>query len=216
MAITTPTSFWKLSSTTDELWANTLTNTGSVTFSAWFIGNAANFDTTNKRLSVASSIGYSSSSTNTWAFMFKPNSVAISQYFLDIGVTSSRHIILYASNTDLRFYCSWTDTSTWITLSSSTWYRVVITHNAGSFAVYVDNVLKISPTSWTTWIASTFFSLGAAWDSFWANSNCQIDACWVWSVVLNSTEINELYNSGNWQEYPFSSWNSWAWFFLLM
>ena len=216
MAIPTPTSFWKLSSTIDELWANTLTNTGSVAFSAGFIGNAADFDGSSKRLELSSSLGYSSSSTNTWAFMVKPTSVSGSHYFLDIWVGSSRRIILYQNGTDLRFYCSWTDTSTGITLSSGTWYRIAITHNAGSFNVYVDNVLKISPTSWASGSSSTFFSIGSPWDSFGANLIGQIDAFGVWSSVLSGTELTELYNGGAWREYPFSTPVSNSAFFMFL
>ena len=205
MAITTPTSFWKMSSTTDELGVNTLTNTGSVSFSAWKIGNAADFDTSNKRLWFSTSLGFSSGANMTLGFWVKPNTQV--GYLLDIAdSTYARRMILYWEtwNKISLFVGNNILTST-ATFTNWTYYYIRVTKTWSTFELFINESSQWTVTmgSWTT--ASNFFSIGAAWDWFGGNSNGQIDAFGYWgSTALTTGEWTELYNSGSWREYPFT------------
>lgn len=204
VSITTPTSFWKLASTTDELWVNTLTNTGSVTFSAGKIGNAADFDTWNKRLWFSTSLWFSSWASMTWGFWVKPTTQV--GYLLDIGdSTYARRMILYWDTGSKVSLFVWNNvlTST-STFSNWTYYFIRVKKSWSTFELFVNESSQGTVSMWagTTW--ANFFSIGAAWDWFWANANAQIDAFWYWaSTALTTWEWTELYNWWTWREYPF-------------
>lgn len=205
MAIPTPVAFWKLDNTNDELGTYNLTNTWWVTFSTWKIWNAAYFDWTNKRLSVANTVWFSSSSTNTWAFWAYLNSTAGTQYLFDlIDTSTTSRVIVWYNASKFTLYASWnTLTTTW-TFSISNYYFIRVTKTSWwSYELFIDEASQGTVSQGITSSTPTIFSIGSSGDWFWWNSNSIIDAFWAWTVVLTTWEGAELYNWWNWKEYPF-------------
>jgi hypothetical protein len=120
--------------------------------------------------------------------------------------TNSREYLLYwkAGHTMLRFYTSEDgSTETYMnagsTLSADTWYHVVICHDATNDLklMYIDGALSRS-TSHTTGVYQGDASLNIGRTHNTSNYvDGAIDEWGLWSRVLTSDEVSELYNSGD-------------------
>jgi len=88
-------------------------------------------------------------------------------------------------------------------MSINTWHHVVGTYDGTTMKIYVDNDLKNSGTSFSGNVADSILYIG--WDRGVAGRflTGKIDEVGIWSRALNSTEITELYNSGDGFAYPF-------------
>ena len=188
----------------DSVWSNTLTNTWSVSFSVWKLWNCANFDWSNKRLSLSNSGWISSSSNNTWSFWVKPNS--LSWYMLDIcDSTYWKRVILYwDTGSKVTLWVWWNTLTSTSIFSLWTYYSIRITKSGSSYQLFVNEVSQGTVSMWSGTTTQNYFSIWSAWDSFGANTNWQIDAFWLWNVVLSTGEWSELYNSWAWIEHPFT------------
>jgi hypothetical protein len=99
-------------------------------------------------------------------------------------------------------------------LLSGTWAHIVATRKSGTISkIYVNNVLKASNTDtynpvYYTGINLTTPTIGnikmpnGVQDSTYAFNGSKLDAVSVWNKELTSTEITELYNTGNGKQYP--------------
>jgi hypothetical protein len=94
-------------------------------------------------------------------------------------------------------------------IAANTWYHVVVTKKVGNvFKIYINNILQtitvIDGDLSLTPVYSplTTINIGAeqATSGFFSG---KIDALTTWTKELTTTEITELYNSGNGKQYPF-------------
>jgi len=188
-----------------------LTNNNSVAFNAGKIGDAADFGTgnTNKKLSIASTLGISSGAITISWWTKTPATLADMQgivFFMKnggfaMGAMWNAADTLYAigSTTDPNGAVSM---QTNFGLSTNTWYHIVITSDGTTGTLYVDN------TSYGTWAHSTtvgnadYFGIGENYRADWETDG-MIDSCYVWSRVITSDERATMYNSGNGYEIDF-------------
>ena len=82
------------------------------------------------------------------------------------------------------------------------WHHTVITNDGTNSYVYNDGVLKNTITS-SIWTTAGSLSMGIAQPTASFGFNGLIDEVGIWSRELNSTEVGELYNSGDGFAYPF-------------
>ena len=190
--------------------AYNLTNTGSVSFaSAGKIGNSAGtFNTGSQRLGRTDAMGFTSTSTNTWSFWVK--FTAVGGYQIDICTTSgaNKRVLIYGDSANGRMIAYANATDNIINTGNSsvttgTWYHVVLTHNSGLFELFLNGVSKGTSSPGGTGGASNYLSYGNPGDSFGAPLNGYLDEAGVWDRVLSGTEITQLYNSGAGLQYPF-------------
>ena len=104
--------------------------------------------------------------------------------------------------------------STTTSLSTGTWYHIVIAGSgngtAGNYKIYVNGTEQT--INFTTAGANRAFPAGSGtlyWGGNVAGSGSwvdgRIDEIGYWTKVLTQTEVTALYNSGNGLAYPFSS-----------
>lgn len=198
-------SYWKLEDLTDSAGSSTLTNTGSVAFSAGKINSGAVFDGTNKRLSLGDANGFTAGGTFTWNCWIYPTNTT-GCYYID-HITNSgaqRRMTLYLENATktLRVYSWANDLNSNYTVSASTWFMATVTWNNGTITIYVNGIQMASGSTGTSAGSANSFSLGTNYDSFSSNATCIIDEFSFWSRVLSGPEIALLYNSGRGNPYP--------------
>ena len=88
-------------------------------------------------------------------------------------------------------------------LSAFTWYHVVHIMDSGNNQLYIDGVLVDNDTQTFSNTSYTGFDVGR-YISGSIYFNGRIDELAIWKRGLNSSEVSELYNSGNGSQYPFS------------
>jgi hypothetical protein len=102
------------------------------------------------------------------------------------------------------------------TITPGQWNHVMVTRkNSTRSRIYINGVLSNSNTNTTNprysngWssIGSYYFAFS---QPFWAaaNAGLKIDAVQTWESELDQAVVTELYNSGNGQEYPFTTSNA--------
>lgn len=99
---------------------------------------------------------------------------------------------------------SWPVVSNTHTLSATTWYHLAITQTWTTVAFY-KNGSALWNASWSvsyTWWVSNQVAI----TKMFTNGG-RFSHVWVWTRALSSTEISQLYNSGNWLAYPFVTTN---------
>jgi hypothetical protein len=94
-------------------------------------------------------------------------------------------------------------------LTSNVWNFITITKNATSAKIYINGTLNTSATltSSVVYTSTHYPMIGAAkYDTgsptYLVQNGDKIDALSVWQKELTSTEVTELYNSGNGKQYP--------------
>lgn len=207
-------SYYKLENTTDLIGSNTLTNTGSVTFTAGKIDNGANLGTSNssKKLSTGNDLGITGDySISFWAkILTVPGSGTI--YYLAVFGDAGRHIehaVAYGNSAGTkRIYTHvWeggvtdTDTSFYnVDLGTADFYHFVWTYKDSTKAgiLYLNGTNRASGTfaNGTTGGADNF-ELGYSFRFLGGWASAHIDEVGVWNRELTSTEASDLYNSGS-------------------
>jgi hypothetical protein len=85
--------------------------------------------------------------------------------------------------------------------SLNTWYHIIVYHDASNNVIgIIVNNGTANTTAWTTGIATTgwIYSIGSRGDNGGGLFQGRIDEVGIWkNRVLNSTDISNLYNSGN-------------------
>lgn len=203
--------YYNLDDVNDAANGNTLTNTGSVAFSAGLIRNGAIFDATNKRLERSTdNMWFTSSSSNSWSCWFKFNSVIITQYLIDNATSSWANrraiLILNWATSKISVYASGNEVIYATALTTGVWYHLCIVNTAGSYEGFINGASFGTVASGTTGGAVNYYSIGWAGDSFGANSNGILDEVWMWNRAITSSEVIQLYNSWNWFSYPFGTY----------
>lgn len=143
------------------------------------------------------------------------NSVFIQNYFYQGGVGEGGWLFEHRNNGSLRFYmCTSLSTVTQLNYSYSGnysgWHMLTITKSSGTGALklYIDGSLVSTDNAPGTLFYHTtnYSTIGASkytgGISGYLENGGKIDEVGLWSKVLSSTEITELYNSGSGKFYP--------------
>jgi hypothetical protein len=204
-------SYWKLDeesgNASDSVGSNTGTNT-NVTYSAGKINNGAVFNGSAKLvmgnvLNIAGAITVSAwvyyAGTGTYTVVAR-GSGDNTQYILDLENKAAR---FYVRNTGLTYYLA-----SKTAVPENQWVFITGTWAGGAnpVKVYVNASAGTDSSNFSgTQATGTTFDIGANVSSNYMVNGGKIDEVGVWSRALSSTEVTELYNSGNGIQYPFTS-----------
>lgn len=223
-----PTAFYNLdvasgNATDDSGNGNTLTNNGTVTYSAGKINNGADFGAANttKFLAISSALADTSTSgihTLTGWFNLTTSPASGVEYELmgasKNGGRQNEYKYSNASGTPVMALtvfdgvgaASYTFAlaAPWTT---GTWHFVAFTVNGNSVECFVDNVSRGTATITQTNNSATTNSFRIAnHPTVNANMFCGLaDMVGVFPLILNSTDLSALWNSGNAKQYPFGT-----------
>jgi hypothetical protein len=211
--------YYKLEDLTDSSGNSlTLTNHGTVTFTAGKVNNAANFvSASSQYLSHANATAYQMG-TGDFSFAFWVKfTISIEVAVLDYGITgsSSGYFVdtVNKAGGQAGFQFGISDGThnispeTAHSWNNGNWHLVVVTcSRSGNMVIYVDNVSDGSASTSTVTgsvNSANGFALGAnfAGGSLFDGS---IDEFGLWNRVLTSTEIGHLWNGGAGTTYPFT------------
>jgi len=207
--------YYKLDNTTDNSGDGyTLTNNNSVTFDSAKIGNGADFGSsnTNKSLTSNSLMGMTyavSRSLSVWVKMITQpaTSVQVAIAGMFFNTNPGNQSAIYYNNTSGTYYLHTGQGETYAnTLTTGAWFHIVVTGvYGGNSQMYLNGTLlgthSLASTNFTAYSPGGL-SLGNIVTSQYAS--CQVDEVGVWSRVLTSTEVTQLYNSGVGLQYPFT------------
>lgn len=207
--------YWALEDSTDST-ANgyDLTNNGSVTFGGTGIqNNAAEFSGgTTKYLSINNNSDLQIEVGQDWTismwvwFTSLPGNTGLAHK----GTDSSWQMQLwFHSGAGIKFTLyngsSWIDATWAVTPNTSQWYHLVGQYDStgNKVILWVDNVLRAQPSLAGTLDTDTNpLRLGRV--PSLTNLDGLIDEVGVWKALLNSDQINALYNSGSGVTWPLS------------
>lgn len=199
--------YWKLdNSLTDSVGSRTLTNNGGTTFVTGVIGSSASFNGTTQYLSRASeTLGIA----NTWTVTawVKPTVTIVDDYILSWTGASGQNqiqIVLDGANklrvviTDIG-PTNYKDYHGSTVLSLNTFYHICVTWDGSNLILYVNGVAETLTKDLDQGLTMTdtsrlFYMGGSAGTNF---SDVVIDEVGYANRVFTSTEIDQLYNSGN-------------------
>ena len=220
------TAYWKFDESSgnasDSVGSNTLTNNNTATYSTGKINNGAYcVDASNQYFSRSSANDLRLKDDFSISAWFYFDSTGI-MWLVDKRSESGQDFSIYAlyfsgSNTlALRTTngssSSLVDRSVAWTPSTSTWYHIVVTRKAsdGSIKFYVNGSQQGSTqTGYTGSLHDNSdlpFYVGRYKDSGENDRDLdgRVDELGMWSRELTSTEVGELYNSGDGLQYPFT------------
>ena len=206
-------SYWKFDGdATDSKGSNDGTVSGASITTSGKINSAYSFDGTNDSINVGSiALNNKSFSFSMWLANTNSSST-ISKLIIgqnSIGSTNNVLHIGRRSNTSkftFAFYTNDLDSSTNMS-TDGTWEHWVCTYNAStnSRKIYRNGTLDNSDTATADYQGTGDLYIGYA--PFSSNSYFEgkADEIAIWDKELTSTEVTELYNSGNGLSYPFTS-----------
>jgi len=199
-------SYWKLEDLTDFFSTNNLTGVGSPTFTAGKVGNALTLDGSTQYATCPVRLTYADFSLSFW---FKTADVTVLQSIFQQRNTGDGNpiVAVFVSGSTLFFRLrdnsgGGLTTTTGKAVSNNTLYHVVVTYTKSSNAMnlYLNNGAADS----ATFGGGDFSNLNASNFGAEAFANTeklhgQIDEFGLWTKVLSSTEITDLYNGGSGQ-----------------
>lgn len=227
MALTTNlVSYWKLDESSgnaaDSVGSNTLTNTNTVTYSAGKINNGAKYVRTSSQyhsITNASQTGLGIIGDLSIGFWMKPTTITPpSTYFMLVDKFGNGSNLSYSvrqNNSNIYFSISSDGTTehnvsgTTGNLQANVWQYVVVTYTAAShLATFYYNGSSVGTAD--TIVTSIFngtanFELANGVDNVTYLYDGMLDEVGVWSRVLSSSEVTQLYNGGSGLQYPFST-----------
>ncbi|HEY0141286.1 MAG TPA: LamG domain-containing protein [Thermoanaerobaculia bacterium] len=205
--------YYKLADVNDYQGSANMTNNGVATFAAGKVGNGVNLVRASSQfLSVVNKLNYTGGAY-TIAGWFKPASQPSSGQFYslfavfeaatDTGLSIAYHndggtMKVQGVRTRHNIVDSGPDTAQ--TLTTGTWYQVVITYDATNVRTYVNGSLLGGPTA-ASGNGNAGTSDGAYIGNFFAEvssfyANGMLDEVGFWSKALSAQEITDLYNGG--------------------
>lgn len=213
--LTNLVSYWKLDESSgdavDAHGTNTLTNIGTMTYSASKINNGGNPSTTGPKyltIADASQSGLDLSGDLTFAFWINPTSVTDGNYHMIIDKNSDGSQAIFSirhNNTNL-YFAGGAINDGFSTLTAGTLQHICLSFVASSgIATFVKNGVSLGtksgyPASWTN--NTEAFQVGNGQAGTVA-FNGQLDEVGIWSRALSVTECDSIYNGGSGLEYPF-------------
>lgn len=200
--------YYKLEDVSDSKGANTLTNNNTVTFTAAKFTNGANLGSTdaNKCLSVASALGYANGaySVSLWVKLNTELTGADTVYQIcNIYTTTSQWLLNYSRVGGVnalnftRFDGATLEGPSYnVTLGTTDFHHIVMTHDGTSIRGYLDNALVGGPTTATgqTGSYSAVMTLGSNGNDITANNALVIlDDAGFFNRELTAAEVTTLF-----------------------
>jgi hypothetical protein len=212
-------SFFKLDNVADTVGSNTLTNTGSVTFSAGKVGNAASFGAANssKKLSTGNDLGATGDySISLWVKMLAtPGTNALHPIasFSD----AARHFentLFYQDVSGTKYIgVNWNNTTSddsikyATTLGTTDWHHIAYSYNTTTkiTRIFLNGNLVATGTGVANGASGYSDNFELAYSGHFNKwGSMMIDEVGVWSRVITPTEVAGLYKCGlNQATYPF-------------
>lgn len=197
------------------------TNNGATVNQAGKIGKAYDFDGVTDYVSSAAPISFGAFSISAWVKADNLNNfrtVYGGRYnssgnpLVQLRFYNSKIGIEMRSNTNSGTGTGYLNTYGSTTLSTGTWYYVILTYDdSGAVKIYLDGDTSTPEVSTTysggTWSNINEWHIGDGPGLLGSDENFfdgTIDEVGVWNRALSSTEVAELYNSGTGLQYPFS------------
>ena len=187
----------------------TLTNTGTVTFSAGLIGSCAVFGTSNstKKLTNATNLGITSGTQN-WSVSYWWQSGNVGEQCGNFQLTYGGGTNFFASlydgaNTRYAFISKQGSTFPSSSASINTWYNITIVNSSNVATIYLNGTsIATQATATTTTGLTDHLDMGfSTTNSSFGNGN--IDIFNVWGRALTGGEVTSLYNGGAGLQYNF-------------
>lgn len=227
MSITTPIAYYKLDESSgnasDSIGSNTLTNTGTSTYSTGKINNGVDFGASTQWLYKASPTGLPTGagafSMSCWV---KFTNFASARYFYGFGTNSNNNRVTMRCDNSTTLLIDDNGVGTAFpsvpTMSTGVWYHIVYTY-PGSGDIYTlyfnGNLIGTANNTRPPNTGTGFVGLGTYTNTSTAeNLIGSMDEAGIWNVALTSGEVTQLYNSGAGLQYPFTS-NTGAFFNLM-
>jgi hypothetical protein len=207
-------SYWTGDNTpNDAKGTNNATLTNGATYTTGKINNGFSLDGTNDYLAFGNVLNFDGSTPFSFSWWVKINTASYNAHFGKFGGGFAGYEIANSGG-NIRLYMAsgsgTLDVTCGCGVTSGNWFHIVLTYDGSKTAsgvkFYSNGVLKTNdaPASnnLTGSIATTGnLSIGCrtGGSSF---VNGVMDEIAVWSKVLSSTEVTELYNSGSGKQYP--------------
>jgi hypothetical protein len=200
-------SYWKLDETSgtrfDSVSANNLSDNGGVGSAIGKIGNAAEFDTTNK-LSTNTVLSSGPFTVSCWIYAdtFSGEGGIVNRY--DNSVPADRAWTTYVANDDITFVIQPTALNIPNVVSAATWHYFAFWYDdvAQEMGIQFDTTIQTTPQTTGYPVTNVDFTVGARADGGTAFDG-RIDEVGIWSRVLTASERTQLYNGGAGLTYPF-------------
>jgi len=210
-------SFYK-PTTNDALNTYNGTAQGGLTYGVGKVGTAFQFNGSNAYVSLpANSLKFTNSTFSTSMWMYIPSNVSDDQILIGClrfpSIWKGWAISMYQNT--IYFYIGTASGKLDVTYGNNSligqWAHLVATHENGvGGKLYVNGVLRttvanVNPIvydSVETPSIGCAFVAGGAQPTWFMKNGSKLDAIGVWNRVLTTTEITELYNSGNGKQYP--------------
>lgn len=210
--MTSLVSYFRLEDLTDDIGSNGLTNVGTATFPAGKVNNGVLGDASSKYLKKDSPSGFPTGTTSRsmsfWLKRASGQGAAGSQHALGWGTASNgqawEFYVYRYSEFGLDYYSNAAYKSSAGILVADTWHHfiVIYDHSVPEIKIYLNGSLQTltgggappSP-SLNTGVAAGFRILSRATTGDIQSPDI-VDEVGIWSKVLSSTEISDLYNGG--------------------
>lgn len=206
--------YYKLEDTNDFWSTNNLTNNNSATFTTGKVNNAVDFGSanTNKSLTIASNLGIDGGSASVSAWVNITTAPASGSLYTIASTFSSvskvAYTIWYRNNAGTlqllynrgRANISDDFIAYNTTLTTGTWYYVTLTYD-GTLRAYLNGSAvgtPITPSGNGAGTDASMSGFGRLYNDTLFLSGL-VDEGAFWSKALSTTEITDLYNSGNGQ-----------------
>jgi hypothetical protein len=218
--VTDLVSYYKLDETTgttayDAAGSNNGTISGATYTSSGKINGAYDFDGTDDYIDSSVSTSENAGTISIWIsptssskqnfFVFNQDSAGSANY-MQFGINSDGAVYIYIANgNSLKTANS--------VISTNSWHHVIIQSTGTEYKVYVNKVSKSlsilsgsNDGKWNNDIPGyNHYSIGALTRGaeLYTPFSGKIDEVGIWSRALSSTEVSDLYNSGDGLAYPF-------------
>lgn len=213
-----PTEFWRLENVNGSVASQTLTNNGSVTFTAGKLSNAATFSGSNSLTRASNSTLQVSTVGFSWGGWFKPTDVSAEQTIIakhaSVNGLAEYSLRCLANGTvSATFFNDVPETYTTTTVGTATFGAwnfalAVFDQDNSLLKVYLNGAAAASSAASGTPLADgTLFCLGKSTDDLLFFTG-QIDAVlWYRATALTSSNATYLWNGGAGREYYSSAWH---------
>jgi hypothetical protein len=196
--------YWKMDSADDYYGSFTLTNTDTTQDTAGKVGNCSVFNGSSSKLDFTDTGLPSGSNARSVSFWFNPSLLSASKnyslfrygtntnylrFFVNINTYTANGIAVDIYNEEKKHT---------VTLNTGTWYHCVVTLSGTAYQTFI-NGSSIGSGNFSNTPNTTLSSATMGFDAVSNYHNGLMDEVGIWSKVLNSTEIADLYNGGNGQ-----------------
>ena len=200
-------SYWKLDDNSNDAVGSNNGTDSNISYAAAKINNGASFNGSSSKITHSASgfpTGNAARSVNFWV---KLNSTASGRQVFLYGTYSSGQVwcVMMSNSIFVQGYMLNASGASSTVLSTGTWYMCTVTMDgSGNIAYYLNGSADGTATIATLNTTASGGIIGNGWDGYFSG---MVDEIGFWSRVLSSTEVSQLYNSGNGLPYPLSTTN---------